>query len=260
MKKQFIAILLVALVLVTGCTQPAVETPTLGPTQTAPTETLKPTPTPIPTPTPSASPAPVPTTPTTPYGPAMGDPFEGKSVDTSKWDVRILNHGQAAQDGRLALSTSGEFSDSTVQVFTRSQWVGDFDVQIDYSAGSGWTGSAVALAGMGIFVDNKNWISMQRGTKQGTNYVNIRSTFPGKQDLPYLSVGGMTAKFRIIRNGSSITFKCYRGSVWMDIYTVSNAGMPVWLYIYVQSGQTAGAFTTYFDNFRINSGITTYKP
>jgi endo-1,4-beta-mannosidase len=65
--------------------------------------------------------------------------------------------------------------------------------------------------------------------------------------------GGINGKFRIVRTGSTVMFKFYRDNVWVDINTQYNWGMPVSLYVFCQSTEPSHTFTTYFDNFVINS-------
>lgn len=192
-------------------------------------------------------------------GPKIGDSFDGTVIDTVKWVDKSSKGGQVTQDGRLILSTKDSINNSVAKLLTLSQWVGDFDVQIDYSWGTGWTDLNDNPVGMGIFVDDSHWASVQVGIQNGNNYIDVRTSLPGAEKLPGISegypgsFGGIRGKFRIVRDGSLVTFKYYRNDAWVEINTQVNWGMPVSLYVFCQSTRPSKTFTTYFDNFIINS-------
>jgi len=197
-----------------------------------------------------------------------GDSFEGTILDTCKWDNRSYSGGQIRQDDELIASTSADYSWSAAKVFTQYQMTGDFDVQVDFRAGSGWTdpltpsGTSPHLDGaaMGIFVDDVRWILVTRIIDPGGNSLGLYSNIPGQGMLASVANDSMTGKYRIVRTGSNITFKYDTGAGWQDLHTVSVFTTPVYIYLYAGSVATNHAFTTYFDNFLINSGATSYSP
>jgi len=196
------------------------------------------------------------------------DPFDGIILDTCKWVNRSYNGGQIHQDDELIASTSTDYSVSGAQVLTQYQLTGDFDVQVDFRAGLGWTdpiapsGSNPHLnaAAMGIFVDEPHWINIARFVGPGGNILGLYSNIPGQGMLASVANEATTGKFRIVRTGSNITFKYDTGMGWQDLHTISDFTTPVYIRLSACSVNTNHAFTTYFDNFLINSGATSYAP
>lgn len=212
------------------------------------------------------------TTPTHRVTPTISDPpsdpFEGIILDTCRWDNRSYNDGQISQDGELIASTSADHIWSGARVFTQYRLPGDFDVQVDFRAGLGWTDPVVPVganphldaAVMGVFVDEPKWIHIARVIGPGGGNLILYSNIPGQGLLASVASDATAGKYRVVRTGSNITFKYDTGTGWQDLHTVSAPTTPVHIYLYAGSVDTNHAFTTYFDNFLINSGATSYTP
>jgi arabinogalactan endo-1,4-beta-galactosidase len=197
------------------------------------------------------------------------DSFEGTILDTFKWDTSFCyGDGQICQDNELVASISANCSFSAAKVFSQSQLLGDFDIQIDFRAGTGWTGPItpsgtnphIDAAAMGIYVDDPHWINIARMRGPTFDIIGVYSNIPGQGMLAQVDSVSLSGKFRIVRSGTVITYKYDTGTGWCDLYTGVAFATPVLVYLYSGSVATNHAFTTYFDNFLVNSGPTSYTP
>jgi len=195
------------------------------------------------------------------------DPFEGTDLDTCRWDARSYYGGQISQDGELILSASADHSWSGAKAFTQYQLIGDFDIQVGFRAGVGWTDPITPAgahphldgAAMGVYVDEPHWIHVTRIIDPGGNTLGLYSNIPGQGMLASVANNAMTGEYRIVRTGPSITFEYDTGMGWQDLGVVSAFTTPVYIYLAVSSVDTNHAFVTYFDDFLVNSGETSYN-
>ncbi len=70
----------------------------------------------------------------------------------------------------------------------------------------------------------------------------------------------VSGKYRLIRKGSRLDILFDIGTGWQRILSKTVDSSPAQVYFGNGSINASQEFTTYFDNFQINSGLTTYKP
>jgi len=187
------------------------------------------------------------------------DSFDGTVLDETKWKPDTSSGGVIKQDGRLILTTDSKQSYSSARIESVWEFKGDFDVQIDFQIGEGWKRPSMEhLDGAFLGVDFSGevyHITRLRSTGEDKLFV-WSSTDTLKGEKPTNSI---TGKYRLIRTGTILTLLYDIGDGWQELATVTVPSEPGKIYIGNGSINASQAFTTYFDNFRINSGITTYK-
>jgi hypothetical protein len=188
------------------------------------------------------------------------DGFAGTTLDSSKWSQGINGGGTVGQDGRLILSVAATPANSSAAVNSIWAFTEDFDVQVDFQIGPGWgTPAQEHLDGAALGV-NIN----------GHTY-HITRLKSGNQDLffTWSDLGSLTrnwpttvlsGKYRLVRTGTNLVILYDSGSGWQELDSVTVPTAPAQVYLLIGSVNASQAFTTYFDNFKINSGLTTYKP
>ena len=70
----------------------------------------------------------------------------------------------------------------------------------------------------------------------------------------------LAGKYRLIRTGTQLFILFDVGTGWKKIISRTVPAGPAQIFFGNGSIFASQAFTTYFDNFLINSGFTTYKP
>jgi len=188
------------------------------------------------------------------------DSFAGTTLDPGKWSPQISGGGSASQNGRLILSVANNPANSTVAVNSNWNFTGDFDVQVDFQIGPGWSQPAqehLDGATLGVNIEGHTY-----------HITRLRS---GNQDLffAWSDLGTLTrnwpttvvsGKYRLVRTGTDLVLLYDSGSGWQQLDSVTVPADPAQVYLMNGSVNAAQAFTTYFGNFKINSGLTTYHP
>ena len=193
----------------------------------------------------------------------LNDSFDGTILDYEKWDNRSSNGGKISQNDSLVLSTSTDSGVSIPQVFTQYQLLGDFDVQVEFRIGTGWTSPERSSdpnnprigMGMIVWIDEPHWIIITKSKNKYNENIMVYSPLPGMGLLASIPNNSQTGKFRIVRVGSDMTLKYDTGKGWQDLYKTTAFSRPAHI-AFQSSGNYA--FTTYFDNYKINSGMTSY--
>jgi endo-1,4-beta-xylanase len=188
------------------------------------------------------------------------DTFYGVVLDTVKWRPQINGNGTVKQDGRLILSVANAPANSNVTVQSTWAFTGDFDVQVDFQIGPGWSKPAQehldgAMLGVNISGQTYHITRLRSGNQdvffawsnQGTLTRNMSTT-------------AVAGKYRLVRIGTNLVLLCNSGAGWRELDSVAVPAGPAQVYLGNGSVNAAQAFTTYFDNFQINSGLTTYRP
>ncbi|MFH0777408.1 MAG: hypothetical protein V2A71_02135, partial [Candidatus Eisenbacteria bacterium] len=70
----------------------------------------------------------------------------------------------------------------------------------------------------------------------------------------------LTGKYRLVRAGRTLFLLYDLGDGWREFKNVTVPLSPATVYMGNGSINASQAFSSYFDNFRINSGLTTYRP
>ncbi len=186
------------------------------------------------------------------------DEFDGNVLDAARWTTGTAGAATVAQDGRLILSTSSQEPLSAAQVASTWQFVGDFDVQVDFQIGEGWASPAQDhLDGAYLAV-----------TIAGENYriTRLRSSSEDKL-FSWSTTGALTAYrdshtasggYRLIRAGTELYLLFDIGEGWQELASTTVPPGPAQVNLGSASINASVAFTTYFDHFVINSGRTTF--
>jgi len=174
----------------------------------------------------------------------VGTPGQWQRYGRSKkWDVGP--HG-------------GNSSPSSLTVESNWQFPGDFDVQVDFQMGNGWGAPAsqhLDGATLGARIDGQMY-----------HLTRLRSS---SEDilLPWSSAAWMnngkpetatSGKYRLIRTGTQLFLLDDVGSGWQELAEVKVPLSPANIYMANGSVFVTHGFTTYFDNFHINAGLTTF--
>ncbi|ABQ24906.1 hypothetical protein [Geotalea uraniireducens] len=200
------------------------------------------------------------------------DTFDGTVVDTScRWTIASTygysapEPGGVGQDERLIIKTQPNLSYSQPTVGTKYEFTGDFDVQVDFEIGSGWSSPVsghIDGAAMSVVIgDNPNEPHIYRIT---------RSRYPDMKDQLWIWVAdgyvrntaalinttATTGKYRVVRNGNVLTFSYDFGSGWQTLGSVNAIAGSTRIYLDAASVSAFQAITSYFDNFKVNSGLT----
>jgi hypothetical protein len=198
----------------------------------------------------------------------LSDDFNTTHLDLRKW-IRFTNKGERAvlENGRLCLQTITAPS-SRAMISSTWGFSGDFDIQVDFASGEGWGAPVKEYldeAVFGVVIDGSEYsIKRQFNLISTAVPVLIEDTIiasggAGNQQFGYawnLTHDNPSAgKFRLVRIGSDMFFLYDRGDGWLRLHHQAvppNQHARVYLEIY--SPRAGSAFTTYFDNFIINSG------
>jgi hypothetical protein len=198
------------------------------------------------------------------------DDFNGPSIDLRKWmDTQVYGGGTITQNDHLVVSTgTGMISSATAY----SNWVfpGDFDVEVEFEIGPGWGEPASGHLGgatFGVLIDGELYQETRIRRADGDNKFMTWSSAPmvdpeeayAVDDSVEPATEVLAGRYRIIREGTRLYFIFDKGSGWIKLGEATVPADPATIYLGVGSNDVSQIFTTYFDNFKINSGLTTYR-
>ena len=188
------------------------------------------------------------------------DDFSGIVINEKKWNPASVGDGMVMQEDRLVVKTSDtqEYSSAGVQAVW--DFTGDFDTQVDYQIGEGWSRPEVEHldgANFGVIIGGQSYHIVRLRRNNGDDVMMVWSstgTLIGET-----SASNLDGQFRIIRTGTTLIFLYNIDEGWIEIASTTVSLNPAKVYMGNGSINASHTFTTYFDNFYINSGITTYK-
>ena len=195
--------------------------------------------------------------PTIPY-----DTFDGTVLDIKKWEKTIWNGATIAQNDRLIISTSGDIETSIAEVRTKYEFFGDFNVQVDFEIGQGWANPSTSHldgAVMGISVGGSQYHLTNIRQSNGDQQIMLFSFREGEGVVATANTTANAGRYKISRSGDRFRFWYDIGWGWNELGSISISSLPTKIYLEVGSIGVKHAFTTYFDNFRINAGATNYR-
>ena len=176
-----------------------------------------------------------------------------------------FNSGRATiPNNRIIAQTSADFTYSLAYLETNLAFGSNFDVQVDFSMGSDWSsppaqnpGSHLDGAVFGVAFDAslQDWIHFTRLSDPDSDNLGVFSSINGfLYDQQLTSINDLTSgQFRIVRTGSIFDFYLNTGTGWQQLCSVTHPAGPVILYMGNASIECNKSFTTYFDNFIVNS-------
>jgi hypothetical protein len=188
------------------------------------------------------------------------DNFTGSVLDLGKWKSDLAGNAILAQDGRVIISTDSQEKYSAGNVFPTWEFPGDFDVQVDFQIGEGWANPVEGHldgAVFGVTIDGQRyWITrLMSGGGETLFSMNSIDNISGE-----MATAAEAGKYRLIRRSTRLFILFDVGAGWQRIISKTVPSDPAQIFFGNGSIFASHAFTTYFDNFHINSGLTTYKP
>jgi len=188
------------------------------------------------------------------------DNFTGDVLDPGKWRTDLAGGATIAQDERVIISTSNQEKYSAGTVLPTWEFPGDFDAQVDFQIGEGWMNPAEGHldgAVFGVTIGGQSyWITrLMSGGRETVFSMNSIDNISGE-----MVSSALTGKYRLIRTGTRLFILFDVGAGWQRIISKTVPSGPAQIYFGNGSIFASQAFTTYFDNFHINSGFTSYKP
>lgn len=189
------------------------------------------------------------------------DDFEASRLDVSKWKGWVNGNGDIRQrDGRILLKVGDTPATANTTVTSTWQLDGDFDIQIDYEIGEGWsTPKNDHLDGATLGVDIAG--HTYHITRLRTNADDLLFAWDGAgQSLATLPTHIIKGSYQLVRKDNSLYLNYDIGNGWQNLATVEVAVSPANVYFANGSINASQTFTTYFDNFKINFGSTNYLP
>jgi hypothetical protein len=189
------------------------------------------------------------------------DNFTGNVLDPGKWRTDLAGGAIISQqDGRVIISTGNKEKYSSGTMRPTWDFPGDFDAQVDFQIGEGWKNPAEGHldgAVFGVTIGGQSyWVTrLMSGGMETVFSMNSIDAISGE-----MISSALTGKYRLIRTGTRLLVLFDVGSGWQRIISRPVPAGPAQIYFGNGSIFASQAFTTYFDNFYINSGFTTYKP
>jgi hypothetical protein len=188
------------------------------------------------------------------------DTFDGNVLDPAKWQTNLAGGATVTQDGRLVFSTSSSEAYSSGTAVSAWYFPGDFDVQVDFQIGEGWASPATEHldgAVFGLNIAGQSYLITRLRSSGEDKVFSLNSADALSGEMATIAV---TGRYRLIRSGTTLAILFDVGTGWQKIFSHTVATDPTQVYLGNGSINASQAFTTYFDNFRVNSGLTTYKP
>lgn len=189
------------------------------------------------------------------------DGFDASRLDTSKWKGWVNGNGDIRQkDGRIYLEVGDTPASANTTVTSTWQLEGDFDLQIDFEIGEGWStpeNDHLDGATLGVDIAGHTYhITRLRSTND-----DLLFAWDGDgQSLATVPTQILTGSYQIVRKDNTLYLNYDIGKGWQNLAMVDVSDSPANVYFANGSINASQSFLTYFDNFRINSGSTNYLP
>lgn len=188
------------------------------------------------------------------------DNFNTAIFNPRKWTTDMSGGGQVRQNGNLILSTGDQEAFSSARVVSTWQFSGDFDVQAGFEIGEGWatpSNDHLDGAALGVNIAGESYhITRLRNSSEDSLFAWSTSGYVNGKAL----TTALTGEYRLIRIGTTLHFLYDTGVGWVELGTTTVPSDPARVYLGNASINASQAFMTRFDDFKINSGLTTYKP
>ena len=189
----------------------------------------------------------------------LSDDFDGNVLDTTKWKTNIFGEGTVNQDGKLILSTGNEEPTSIVKVQSIWSLIGDFDIQVDFQIGKGWkkpNKDHIDGATFGVDIDGQQYHITMLRRAEGDCLLFAWSS--SGDILGEKNSNATSGKYRLVRAGDVLSFMYDIGDGWQELVCSNVPEDAANIYFGNSSINASQSFTSYFDNFYINSGTMSY--
>ncbi len=145
----------------------------------------------------------------------------------------------------------------------RSAWsfTGDFDTQVDFQIGGGWSRPAndhLDGVNFGVIIAGEPYLITRLLRDNGDDAISAWSstgTLMGEAVTTALA-----GKARAIRTGNTLILLFDAGNGWIELARTTVPATSAEVYMGNGSIDASQAITSYLDNFHVNSGLTTYEP
>jgi endonuclease/exonuclease/phosphatase family metal-dependent hydrolase len=188
------------------------------------------------------------------------DSFDGTQIDDTKWR-HVSAGGDVKQDGKLIMSTNQQPSSSAM---VQSRWLleKDFDIQVDFEIDKAWSppvGDHLDGAIFGVIIDGQMYHITRLRRAGGGGDANVLFAWSANGTLNgAINTTALAGKYRLVRTGTTLSLQYDIGVGWKELASVTVPASPATVYFGNGSVNASEAFTTYFDNFLINSGSAIY--
>jgi arabinogalactan endo-1,4-beta-galactosidase len=203
---------------------------------------------------------------------ATDDTRIGNFNDPLQWRMEPHGNANITINNGLTITSSTKQEFSGAIIYTNWQFIGDFDVQVDFNI-TGWDGVYSSTEGnphldaaaMGIEVEGSIWSInryMDNPTPKHAQFWRMDYTPAGGSwtGLNWVKATKLAnGKFRITRTGTDISFQYYDYS-WNTLYKITGRSEPVTILLSSTTIYTSHLFSTTYENFTINAGKTNYIP
>ncbi len=188
------------------------------------------------------------------------DTFDATNLDETKWRS-VGDGGVSEQGGRVILSTNGDQASSSARIQSRWQLQGDFDIQIDFQIDPAWTppvNDHLDGALFGVIIDGQNY-HITRLRRTPGSFADVFFVWSSNGALSgQVESNALAGKYRLVRIGPALSLQFEIGAGWEELGKVDVPSAPAIVYFGNGTVNASQTFTTWFDNFQINSGIPIY--
>jgi hypothetical protein len=192
----------------------------------------------------------------------LDDDFSGNSLNPQKWGYFTEFGGEISQDGQLVAVTSDAEPFSRAMIQSTWRFIGDFDVQVEFAAGPGWGPPATEHldeAVLGTVIDEHFYhitrLSEITGDGNDQSFMAWNDFNATSFDMVTSATAG---RYRLVRHGTTLFFLYDIGSNWKLLGKMTVPESTARIYMGNMSVGASTAFTTFFDNFHVTSGITSH--
>lgn len=200
-------------------------------------------------------------------GTAPNDDFSGTALDSCRWDYRPAVGTTLSVNGALRLQADGTQGTSTAVVASQYQFPADFDVQVDFELGPDWnaplnvvdSGAHIAGAALRIYFDEQDNALLFRRRDTTSDQIFVYGTVNGTTFVQSRNSYARTGTMRVRRLRTSYEFLANTDGQWASIATWQGPSRAAVIVLQCHSVATRNSVTTTYRNFRINSGVSTYK-
>ncbi len=187
------------------------------------------------------------------------DEFSGNTIDILKWSAGVGGGASAQQDDRLILMTVDEEANSSATVLSTWSFEGDFDVQVGFELGEGWeipVAEHVDGAYMGAVIAGQEY----RITRLRSPYEDKLFAWSTTNELnASKTTSALSGRYRLIRTGTTLILLFDIGNGWQEMTSTTVPAGAAQVRLGNASVGSSLGFTTYFDDFSINNGVTNFS-